>query len=183
MIICDIDGVLANFVYGVKHIMADRPVPHYSHPKECLTWDWMPRKEQDLLWERVANAPYFWADLPRLPEARDGIEALYERNVLYATSRKPIGRTEAQTVRWLSLQGLTGAVVLRSDKARLAKLTHAEFAIEDNPDTMLAIAKSGVTVYAPIYPYNAHVEHPNIRRYETLDQVFKEESCQDNKSC
>lgn len=186
MILCDIDGVLANFSLGAQRLMSDCPGVQYSHPKECPKWDWMEEKEERLLWERVEATPYFWYNLDALPEALSAIRAyLPARNVLYTTSRKRIGTTEAQTGAWLRAHSLDGTYVLRADKARLAKLLRPAFAIEDHPDKMLAIARTGTLVFAPLYPYNAHVVHENIRRYETLDQVFKieEEPCHDAQSC
>ena len=172
MIICDIDGVLANFNAGVDLIMRDRNVQRYGHPKNCPTWHWMPPEEEAELWRRVDASDNFWFNLPTLPEAEDIGGFLVRTNVLFATSRKPVGTVERQTMGWLYCDGLVGSVVFRSDKARLARMLRPEFVIEDNPDTMLAIAKTGTLVYAPLYPYNAHVVHKNILRYTLLEEVF-----------
>jgi uncharacterized HAD superfamily protein len=53
-----------------------------------------------------------------------------------------------------------------SEKVKKAQELGVSVMWEDKPTTVTKLAKSGVRVFMPVYPYNAHVEGKNIIRVE-----------------
>lgn len=177
MVICDVDGVLADFTWGFTSILEKRP-------RGCgtqLTWEFQATgPEISRAWAEVDGSKTFWQELRPLMSESDVDDFRYlTRNVhpVYMTSRKDAGNdTQGQTERWLRMMGMPqGVVILESDKATAVKQgvegTNGEFVevvgfLDDSPTTvnkMCDVLRAG-KVHIRDWSYNRDaVTHRAVR--------------------
>jgi 5'(3')-deoxyribonucleotidase len=102
IILCDLDGVLADFVTGSIEA-CQLPIKHDD--VDCWNYfePYMTRKE---FWQRIHEQKYFWEDLPVYPWAHDLVGMLAEYgDVVFCTD--PSGDDEGATgkIKWLKRHG------------------------------------------------------------------------------
>lgn len=152
----DIDGVLADFNYGLKNVLweitGERLISLSEEPK-C--WNWptaygYTQEHEDEAWRRIKANPTFWAGLqpfPFVPEQL--VELAHARlaghEVYFITTRTGIA-PHLQTVYWLHANGFSTPTVLISTngdgKANIAKGLRLTHMIDDKPENVLKIKKA-----------------------------------------
>lgn len=119
-----------------------------------------------------------YADLPVYEDWQAMIrnERQSDTLVLVTTARPhhEIKRIGADTRAWLSNYGIsyTGMVFGRDERIieilRLGARNNQVVLLEDDATLALRAANSGIPVMLRTQPYNKHVAHPNVHRYETF---------------
>jgi len=192
--VCDVDGVLADFVLGFTNqankLFPDVPVYGALQQKTWNGFAGMSPEQVALTWKVVRDSPVFWANLPDLvsEETWELIRRLnIKADVYFATSR--VGNdTLFQTKSWLEKRGVFRPnVVVTARKGEFCRVVSATGAIDDKPDNVNAIAwmserHQGYTVpFLLSRPYNIYddtiIGSKSVRRVgsvkEYLEWCFK----------
>lgn len=113
---------------------------------------------------QIIQHPGFFDYLPPIPGAIEGFNALRYSGHQLKVCSSPAGPDSARAKHeWCSrhLGIKDDDLILMHDKHILADW--ADAIIDDRPATMQAFADAGKQVRSITYPYNAHLDHPNIR--------------------
>lgn len=149
IIALDIDGVLADFVYGFTLMARNRinsTIPlTWTH--EQVRWDsfkGMDDIQIKATWQQIDASPVFWKTLPSLIpyKAKDSLHALaYVTDLYFTTSRRLGVDVVKQTREWL--QDHTGIthpnVIITARKGEVAAAINADYLLDD---------KAGNVIYA-----------------------------------
>jgi 5'(3')-deoxyribonucleotidase len=90
-IIVDVDGVAAAFVPALLGRLADE-FPEVLREEDIVVWDFiremLPPDQRSFALHAIMEDRYFWLDLPRVPGALEGVEALINagHHIIWATS-------------------------------------------------------------------------------------------------
>lgn len=150
-ILCDVDGVLADFNSGFARLLK-RINPSVildaaaSDFPNC--WEWPTRygyskEDESRAWAEVRHSGVFWKSLFPLPNGYADIEHLNflqkNHDIYFVTSR--LGPTaKRETEEWLRGQGFDNPTVVICDshnKADLVQAVKIDMIIEDRPETLL----------------------------------------------
>ena len=157
-VMIDIDGVLADFIYGFTALAAhlglvERP---WSTPDQP-TWKFS--FPVDAVWREVDAHPEWWLSLPALVIDAE-VEALNEacefHTIWYMTNRR--GALD-QTVSWLKRIGIAHPLVMATvNKADAAYRMGLQVALEDKPENLEQLRAAGINTVARHWAYNADWE-------------------------
>jgi hypothetical protein len=146
-ILFDVDGVLADFIYGfTRTAMVEFGTPIIG-TYEQETWAdiaGLDKKQIDYVWKRIKTDPNWWSFLPALvsEEVFRRINKLHDTHqVVFCTHREQgTPNCQWQTVTWLQLHGIMRPTVIVSKrKGDVAKAIDADFAIDDKPENVACI--------------------------------------------
>ena len=145
VLVIDIDGVLADFVYGFTSLansMFGSPV--YGVDAQEV-WDelaGLSRKQMSETWDALKADHHFWFNLPSCATAGDweAVENLsYSNDVYFATARVGVG-CKAQTEGWLAHHGIEyPTVVITTEKGDFARAVEADAVLDDKPGNVLCV--------------------------------------------
>lgn len=178
-IILDIDGVLADFVWGFTTKsggMFGKPATPYGNGGQP---DWnfsrgsgLSSKQVSAVWEQIKLSPSFWESLPLLATETDLLELhRLERqgiNLVYMTGRMGVD-AKRQTANWLAhygfprgdlrvLEGGSKAAYLGSGyEEPYAPDRSVRGILEDKPGECLDLWTRGWPVFIRDWQYNRHV--------------------------
>lgn len=188
VIMCDVDGVLANFNKGWRGLL------NYLYPQLGIdentspsTWDEEPPGVTALMsrtaWNYIKTNNEFWERLEPLAsfeEFRQLEKLVYQGHDLYfVTSRVGIS-PKLQTERWLRVHlpslesmGHQPTVIVSGRKADIAQGLRADYVIDDKAGNVLAVYYQcpNTSVYLLDRPYNQldfRVAGRAIRRVQTV---------------
>ena len=132
IILFDVDGVLADFVYGFTALTGQA----YT-TGEQKEWDMLDRltpHQLESAWQKVNVSDTFWLSLPPLvsKETFYRINLLSkEHTIIFGTHRMGI-KPQTQTNLWLVENGITNPnVVVTKRKGEFARVIDADFSIDD----------------------------------------------------
>jgi hypothetical protein len=206
-IICDVDGVLADFSKGFCGVLKDLYGLELD-PRACKSWYWsdwadgLTKEMEDEAWKAIFEDPKykaFWIDLSPLCSGQETlrINDLSRRNVVsFLTNRAAKGQHKnvAEDTRWwLEGQSLRTAantfLADHGDKGKQARKLGAHLAIEDNGPNALDYLDNGIGVALLRRAYNeSFVELVKARGgfivdtlAEFLDMCFKFDAQQDQE--
>lgn len=173
-ILCDIDGVLADFYAAFSALLsAEFGVPVYT-TQTAPSWDLGYTDDQIKRgFEIISKTPNFWLTVPPLAtphQLRRLADAHHEVPVIFVTARTAsAGRSVYhQTVRWLEDCGIKEPLVVTvkraQDKLPLLERFNPYILIEDSPMVALEAARLGTTTALMDWKYTEHVVHSNITR-------------------
>lgn len=162
-ILFDIDGVLADWVWGFTNLLHERisgliePV----HTGEQFDWNLthIDKAYMNAGWNLVQEIPWWWRNLdPLATEAEfKRIANLNLNNRVYFPTARAEGTPHVlrQTRQWLEIMGIVNpSVVITKKKGEFANLVQADFAIDDKPENVACIhwLSEGTQTYLLDYP-------------------------------
>ncbi|MFO7881224.1 MAG: hypothetical protein R6U52_01645 [Kosmotogaceae bacterium] len=170
-IMIDMDDVLTDFnkaFLQVAHEMYGTPLK--VEIKEWDFWKNVPDlslEKEEKVWEKLTNTENFYETLPLYATEEDlkrlaAILKEGKHDIYFITSRFPIkGRSvQAQTQRWLEKHlGVSGAVIVSSNKGELCRVLGVEAAVDDAPHHINNLIDHGINTYILDWPYNRDIEH------------------------
>jgi uncharacterized HAD superfamily protein len=186
----DVDGVLADFVFGFTTLANELFGTKIITTPEQVSWNFrtwglMTKEQENATWDALKQDPYWWARLQSLAprETFEQINALQVANdVVFATSRvSDVSPPGWQTKRWLRDHGIySPSVVVTSKKGEMARAIQANFSIEDKLENAWCIHwisdKPQTVSYIINRPYNQLPVTPEIGkalpRVATVDQFL-----------
>lgn len=184
IIIFDIDGILAEFVFGATDLMCDLgilKVPYGTDQQPSWDFDISP-KDQTRLWDAIRNSPTFWEDLNPLASSVEMalISQLNEEHIVYfVTSRQNSGNAKQQTERWLTKRGINNpTVIISANKGDVALAVGADYLVDDKcGNAIYAKYRSPKTeVFLIDRPYNRftpeNVVGTKVKRIKTVTEFL-----------
>lgn len=191
----DIDGVLADFIWGFTKL-AERytgrlPITTLAQPQ----WDefnGIDAKLEQRLWDEVTASNFFWQSLPPLigPLEAEGIRQLYrpEAQVYFVTNRLGLNvrqQTEAWLRNHLELpKWANPTVIIARSKGDVARALMSDYAIDDKAENAWCISwlttpqntkTPDCKTYLLNRPYNQYdskVGSSKIRRIDTVQEFL-----------
>lgn len=168
VIVFDMDGVLADFVYGFTQLagaVSGQPGHTAYSTGAQLSWDFpFSKRVIDDTWDTIKASKEFWASLPALctPQEFAEIKALSSLyTVEYVTAR--VGDTALeQTRRWLTAHGLRGDVTVTARKVDFIRRLDPVAMIDDKPEVIVQALNAGLHCYTRDWPYNREVRGPRV---------------------
>lgn len=147
----DIDGVLADFIYGWTSLLNACITPHpvFSQVDRAYQrWDdyraRLTNEQYKAAWGRLRSDPTFWYTLPSLlsPEEVEQLRRIERSHWLYFVTNRSGVDVRQQTLYWLSDRaGIVNPVVLvTADKGEAALALQAHYSIEDKAGNAVYIA-------------------------------------------
>lgn len=184
-VIFDIDGVLADFVYGftsLAHEMYGSPVYGTLSQKEWEKFDELDKKQIDSVWKRINKNPEFWMSLPALATHGELQHVNYfagNNDVYFVTSRHPYPGTKTATEVWLRnyVGILMPTVILSNRKGEIANVIKADALLDDKAGNPIAVQyiSQRTTPYIVDRPYNQfdhNVVGTKVRRVKSVDEFL-----------
>jgi len=167
-IMFDMDGCLADFIYGFTSLAAVMFGCAVTRTSEQPKWDGFPgitTRQINMVWERVKRSPDFWNRLDSLvddPTFNRISDMQHEHRVHFVTSRQGVS-THDQTVAWLEERGIMSPEVViipsAASKGHMAAALQIEYAIDD---------KAGNAVYVGYHVPGVH-SYILDRKYNQFD--------------
>lgn len=172
----DIDGVLADFIWGFSRLAFDLGMVDRPYRNETVK-NWrieMRREHRNKVWDHIDQYPVFWTQLPTLftnDETQDLGDFIADggHRVIYVTSRWPKARVA--TGEWLRKHRMPeGHLFMTDAKVELLKGLGDDLVavIEDKPQYLADMRDAGLPVVARHWLYNEHIE--NIHRVESIGE-------------
>jgi hypothetical protein len=174
----DVDGVLADYVYGFRRVAASLygsriAVYGQREQQEWAVFDGLTAEDVARVTRVIAQDVRFWQELPPLASPRE-LHDLYALHLsghrIYFVTNRYGRHVKAQTETWLHYHtGITRPTVIVSAlKGMAARVLMADFSIEDNADNAIDIAAAEFTrSYILTRPYNASAAvYPRVDRLE-----------------
>ena len=152
--VCDVNGYLKNYA-GIALDVYPAPIP-----REFF------RSPEGLRCFALAR-PF--------PGAAETVRGLAEKlgGLVYVTCRPR--EAEFVTRRWLKFHGFPDAPVVfcrdAREKVAAAVSLGAALALEDDPEAPKLYVRAGIAVLLPDWPYNRHLEIPNVARVKGVAEV------------
>ncbi|MDD1678716.1 MAG: hypothetical protein LUO93_05980 [Methanomicrobiales archaeon] len=172
MTVFDVDGVLCDFVTGVRDVMSGHG---YTLPEVATSWDWFESViPADEFWKIVKSTEDFWYHLPPYKFTLRDIVALRaleaHHRICFATVRVPTaGRPVAvQTEDWIKEHlGIENPLVVTvKDHGVVPHLFLGEAYLNDNLDQTIKVALSrGYGVHLLNQPWNQDKEKRELLLY------------------
>lgn len=140
-LILDVDGVLADFVYGFTRLankLFGSPVYGTLHQRSWDKFDGLDRHQIAEVWAEVRESPDFWFSLPTLTKSED-FERInnFPGSVYFVTSR-PGRDPKTQTEEWLIDCGVERPTVLvSSKKGEAASILSASAMLDDKAGNVI----------------------------------------------
>jgi 5'(3')-deoxyribonucleotidase len=138
VVMCDIDGVLADFIYGftaVANAMYGTPCTRTVEQTSWNTFHGLSSTQTQAVWECVKRSAHFWANLYSLVDApaREALQTLTEEATVYFVTSRPGVKVVAQTQAWLSeALGLsTPNIIVSKRKGEVARAIDAQYCLDD----------------------------------------------------
>lgn len=185
-IMCDIDGVLADFIRGFASAarqFIDPTVPAHTDATVPF-WDVqriMPPPVAQATWDYVNASETFWQGLPPLLSAHESqrLRELCEcEQVYFVTSRRGV-RVKQQTEQWLRSQLAIDrpTVLVTARKGEIARALGADFALDDKAGNAVYTAYESPSTISCLIdrPYNAFdhdVLGNRVRRVRTVTEFL-----------
>lgn len=149
IIALDIDGVLADFVYGFTLLARNKvnsTIP-ITWTREQARWDGFKGMDDFQIkatWQHIDASTFFWKALPPLINAKEkaSLHALsYATDLYFTTSRRHGVDTIRQTREWIQdhLNILNPNVIITARKGEVAAAINADYLLDD---------KAGNVIYA-----------------------------------
>ena len=169
-VICDLDGVIADFNGYVQQMIGPPVDPHAYLGSE--RW---PGKEAEF--ESILHDPNTYSKLLPVRGAKKGIDRLANiyPNIVYVTARDYGNKSEMveQTSKWLSdwnFQSFPLYVTGVDEKAALIQSLIGNkrngFAIDDSPYQIMSLANRGLSVIIFTQPWNEHLIGIRMRWFD-----------------
>ena len=180
--IIDVDGVLANYNYGIARIaMKLYGVEVIDEPRYIPDWYYcsktLGKEHFKAIWQEAINDPGFLENLPALATAEE-LSALNHltsiHDVYFVTSRVAFNGKSA-TERWLRMHGVYEPTVICSEeKGCIAKSLRADNLIEDSVDNIVdvLIQHAWTKVYLMEYPYNQEAKKLAYRCVRSIQEFI-----------
>ena len=180
-VVFDLDGVLADFVYGFSTIankLFDYPIIDNSQQQH---WNWLvgngySKKEQDKIWRIVDATENWWETLPCLldSEEKSFMKMISNRfDIIYCTNRQ--GDTvDSQTFRWLKTHSLpSGHIIVTKDKIKKLKFFKPAIraVIDDRPSLLEEYHENNYRVFCRSWPYNQDISK-DIPRVASIREFY-----------
>ncbi len=162
VILFDCDGVLCDFILGYTRLGVKMGFLQRSWSTlSQRTWDMpeIPKAQQDAMWEKIKQDPWFWTELTALQD-KDvfaEIDDLHINNAVYFVTSRPGINVKNQTELWLAQCGVYQPTVLISSlKGQIASGLKATHMIDDKAGNAVYIAYESprTQVYLIDRPYN-----------------------------
>ena len=183
----DIDGVLANFIFGFATIARRKGYkPLYFTHNDVNTFDHsvgLTDTEACEVWEVIDASWVFWTKLPAMipKQVWARLKILAMKHDVYFITTRDLGRgIKRQTEIWLHRWGIDTPTVLMAPysaaKADLIETLDLHYYIDDSPDVLQSIVnkKMSKCCYALDYKYNRRVTIPRIPSVaEYLERIDK----------
>lgn len=148
----DVDGVLADFIYGFTNIGHDLYGGLQSSAHNQVEWDSFPgltKTQEENIWKVIRDSNFFWQSLPLLlqPLEVTAIRELYCREdvqIYFVTNRfgeKVRQQTEAWLRNRLDLPSWANPTLITSrNKGEVARAIMADFSIDDKAENAWCIS-------------------------------------------
>jgi len=146
-IICDIDGVLADFVLGFTRIANGMFGSRIYGTVDQQEWNFedgeFTKAQVSQVWEEIKRSNTYWEMLEPIPMEPGVFRELNMRNLVddlyFVTSRVGVN-VKSQTESWLMKQGIWNPTVVISDKkGEIASAVEADALLDDKPGNVLAV--------------------------------------------
>ncbi len=174
LIVLDIDGVLADFMYGFEKAMGGPP----PNPFEYNLLKSYPGREADVKLHLVD--PSLYAKFPVVLGAKKAVKWLYDAGfeLKAVTGRSKEGGIEAVTRAWIKKhfkKAITKIYMVPSkQKARFIADMSPAFAIDDSPANVRDLLECDVRGLLFSQIYNIREELPRMQNWARLIQALKE---------
>jgi len=178
----DIDGVLADFVYGFTKIankFFGSPVKKYNEMKFYNDFN-LTENQIKTVWEEINLMDDFWEKLPYIISRSTFLEInslRFKYNVLFVTNRT-VGKIspQHQTTNWLKDRGICSPnVIISTDKTKIIKAVGVNYSIEDMPENANHIAEvEGCLSFLLNAPYNIDIKTDSkVIRVNNVDEFLE----------
>lgn len=192
----DIDGVLADFIYGFtticRRLDPDFPLmtngrardgvkeQHWYSPWEIPGWPYG-TEVVDTAWDIVKHSPHFWEELPALvtPEVFERIGRLGEQRQVYFVTSRVGKRVWQQTKSWLLERIIytDPMLIVAHRKGQIALGLDAEWCLEDKAGTAVYVGYESPNTHSVLIdrPYNKFepiVLGSKVLRIKTVDEYL-----------
>lgn len=183
-IMLDMDGVLANFLYGYNQIQKTLGKELTPHEAEWdAFWD-------DDVWAVIKSSPNYWIDLPCLlnPIEMQGLRELERRHDVYFCTARLGVKPKQQTELWLASRGVYCPTVLvtadgkggANMKLAISYGVGAQFSIDDRLKNVEMIARNERCIsYLLTTPQNAPEHY--LPRIESFHRFLEHIESEENK--
>lgn len=144
-VILDVDGVLADFVWGFMSLAYRKfgvPVAVYGtiHQAQWDTFHGLSRSQVSEVWQDIKESPDFWYALPRLATPSDfsKVRDLCSRADVYFVTSRPGRDSKVQTEDWLKSYDIDNpTVIVSSRKGEAAMVVGAHAMLDDKPGNVI----------------------------------------------
>jgi nicotinamidase-related amidase len=181
-IVCDVDGVLADFSLGYTALAHEWYGTPRVGTKDRQSWDLLPglTATQDYaLWYAIRTDGKFWEQLPALCPADvfRRLQALQDDAAVYFATNRPGCTAKQQTERWLRAYGITNpTVIITGYKADFCRVVTADYAIDDKAGNAVAI-QYGSTAQSYILDrlynrFDSTVLGTRVKRVTTIEEFL-----------
>jgi 5'(3')-deoxyribonucleotidase len=177
--VCDIDGVLADFVNPYRRLcsalvgkdlqwgVAGEP-SHWMFAVE----EWkLPEVVVDQSWRIIHSEPNWWLNLPVLDmQAATTVHLLQEEVDFYFVTARRGPNVKWQTEQWLriNLNIINPTVIISPEKAAMTEVVGAHLIIEDRPENLEDVP-NGVKRFLVKHAYNLWAQ--DVEEYLTVDSA------------
>lgn len=179
----DLDDVLADFMTAYTKLANEihgRP----SVDTQPVDWEWtnygLTKDEQQVVWDRIAATPNFWASLAVEPGATwEMMERLKKHSLSFITARVQCNgdTVQHQSCQWLLNNfGLPFPQVhVAYDKGALAAALKLDYFVDDRPKNVLEIKNAVPTcnVFLKDASHNQKFNDPRIERVKDFDTFVR----------
>jgi 5'(3')-deoxyribonucleotidase len=185
VIALDVDGVLADFVWGFTAIGKQAFGGKVVKTPDHMGWNDFPGLDKNqigMIWDFIKKSRHFWRMLnPCVPEiVFDQLQWISQNEGLYFVTNRPGDTAKQQTEGWLRDHGISNpTVIISGDKGYTVQAIGAQYYIDDKAGNAV-FAKyhnRDCNVYLLDRPYNRFdqtVVGTKVRRVDTVEQFLWE---------
>lgn len=164
IILCDIDGVILDFICGFANWMKinyDLTVSH--NPNK-----WIPDFENSDYFIKLYlhHNPHLPLLDPRIPQQFAIWRKTYK---IILITKHPEKVHRAINLHYYNIQ--YDGIFHTNDKLAVAALLKPSIIFEDKPDTILKLLTSGFIVASPRWNYNSHIKHNRFIQYDKITEI------------
>lgn len=162
--VCDVDGVVANFVQGVIEFAEETGQPlDVCCWKDVATYLFF----TDSIWNSIKNSSLFWLSLRRMPGVRKTMIVHHIFPDVYLTSR-PID--SHVTRQWLRKEMLPTAsvVTVNHPHEKIEHLRVGDVFVDDHPSTIQLALENNVTAFLMKAPFHRGVDEKELKGLPTI---------------
>lgn len=187
-IVCDVDGVLANFVTGFNRLLSKVGPVYVDDGFVPRQWSWagdgIPAEQVQSAWDMVPETENFWLFLPPYPAADDlaRLSRSYGDDVYLLSSRvdTPGGSALSQTSAWVETIGCRGdrfstiISIGARNKAAVAKAVQADVSLDDWTPNVRRLSKiAGHHAFLLDRPWNSKARDLDPVRVASIGEFFE----------